>query len=67
MMQIESGVEMSGTLLPFLLLASAIGGAIAFRRKGRRVGFVLMSITAALSVLLCILAVMIELKTRNII
>jgi succinate dehydrogenase hydrophobic anchor subunit len=58
---------MLGTVLPFLLLGAAIGGAIAFRRKGRRAGFVLMSITAVLSVLLCILAVMIALKKSNLI
>jgi succinate dehydrogenase hydrophobic anchor subunit len=58
---------MLGTVLPFLLLGAAIGGAIAFRRNGRRAGFVLMSITAVLSVLLCILAVMIALKKSNLI
>ncbi len=57
---------MLGLLFPFLLLGGAIGGAIAFRRKGKRVGFVLMSVTAGLSVLLCILAVMIELKRRDV-
>jgi succinate dehydrogenase hydrophobic anchor subunit len=58
---------MLGTVLPFLLLGAAIGGAVAFRRKGRRAGFVLMSITAVLSVVLCILAVMIALKKSNLI
>jgi hypothetical protein len=58
---------MFGTLVPFILLGGAVGGAIAFRRQGKRVGFVLMSITAVLSLLLCALAVMIELKRRNVI
>jgi hypothetical protein len=58
---------MLGTVLPFLLLGAAIGGAIAFRRQGKRAGLVLMSIAALLSILLCILAVMIELKKSNLI
>ncbi len=58
---------MLGTVVPFLLLGAAIGGAVAFRRKGRRAGYILMSITVVLSVVLCILAVMIELRTNNLI
>lgn len=58
---------MLNTFVPFVLLGVAIGGAVAFRRTGKRAGFVLMAITAGLSALLCVLAVMIELKKRNII